>query len=174
MNGLVEHARHPGHPEHPVDVERARAVASQVPDPEVPVLTVADLGILRDVAVDGGRVRVTITPTYSGCPAVGTIREDITTRLAEAGYRDVEVVTTLSPAWTTDWMSEDGRRKLAEYGIAPPQRRPGGAVALTLSLRCPRCGSPRTRELNRFGSTACKSLWVCGDCAEPFDHFKDH
>ena len=164
------------------DVERARAVAATVPDPEVPVLSIADLGVLRGVRADGDRLEVTITPTYSGCPAMDTIREDVRSSLVAAGFESVDVLTVLSPAWTTAWMSEQGRTKLAEYGIAPPQHGAGGSgpvrssgpVPLTLSLRCPLCGSPRTRELSRFGSTACKSLWVCSDCAEPFDHFKDH
>ena len=152
----------------------ARSVAATVPDPEIPVLTIEDLGILRDVEVDDhGHVNVTITPTYSGCPAMDAIRADVVEALAGAGYDDVSVELVLSPAWTTDWMSEEGRRKLEEYGIAPPSHRePGAPVALTLSLRCPQCGSPDTRELSRFGSTACKSLWVCNACREPFDHFK--
>jgi ring-1,2-phenylacetyl-CoA epoxidase subunit PaaD len=162
-----------------------RAVVAAVPDPEVPVLTIDDLGVLREVALDEGRVRVTITPTYSGCPAMDTIRADIVSALSGHGYDDVEVALVLSPAWTTDWMSDEGRRKLLDYGIAPPgpapqhgeDRGPGGVgsagpVPLTLSLRCPQCGSPDTRELSRFGSTACKSLWVCNACREPFDHFK--
>jgi len=151
--------------------------AASVLDPEVPVLTIADLGILRDVQVDDhGTVTVTLTPTYSGCPATEVIRADVVAALADAGFEDVDVRTVLSPAWTTDWMSEEGRRKLEEFGIAPP--RPGrgvgreGPVLLTLRLRCPQCGSPDTRELSRFGSTACKSLWVCNACREPFDHFK--
>lgn len=165
----------------PADVERARAVAATVPDPEVPVLSIADLGVLRGVRAAGDRLEVTITPTYSGCPAMDTIRDDVRSFLREAGFSRVDVLTVLSPAWTTEWMSQEGRAKLAEYGIAPPQHRTGagagggaGPVPLTLSLRCPQCGSPRTRELSRFGSTACKSLWVCSDCSEPFDHFKDH
>ncbi|WP_104433047.1 1,2-phenylacetyl-CoA epoxidase subunit PaaD [Kineococcus xinjiangensis] len=158
----------------PADLKLARIVAGQVPDPEVPVLTIADLGVLRDVDDHDGHLRVTITPTYSGCPAVEAIRDDLISRLSAAGFPHVEVVTTLSPAWTTEWMSEEGRRKLAEYGIAPPLRRAGGTVSLVLTVRCPQCGSARTRELSRFGSTACKSLRVCDDCREPFDHFKDH
>jgi ring-1,2-phenylacetyl-CoA epoxidase subunit PaaD len=159
---------------HTHDLEAVRAVVAAVPDPEVPVLTIDDLGILRDVHVgDHGRVDVTITPTYSGCPAMDTIRADVTAALAGQGYDDVHVSLVLSPAWTTDWMSEEGKRKLLEYGIAPPTRQPAdGPVALTLSLRCPQCGSPDTRELSRFGSTACKSLWACNACREPFDHFK--
>jgi ring-1,2-phenylacetyl-CoA epoxidase subunit PaaD len=157
-----------------VDVARARALAAAVPDPEVPVLTIDDLGVLRDVTVDDkGRVEVVITPTYSGCPAMDAIREDVLRALDDNGFRDAQVRLVLSPAWTTDWMSEEGRRKLTEYGIAPPTgRRPAGPVALTLAVRCPRCGSADTRELSRFGSTACKSLWQCRSCAEPFDHFK--
>jgi len=157
-----------------VDVGRARALAEAVPDPEVPVLTIGDLGVLRDVTVDAtGRVEVVITPTYSGCPAMETIRRDVEQVLADNGFQYVEVRQVLSPAWTTDWMSEAGRRKLTEYGIAPPTgRRPAGPVTLTLAVRCPQCGSAETRELSRFGSTACKSLWQCRSCGEPFDHFK--
>ncbi|MFP5334177.1 MAG: 1,2-phenylacetyl-CoA epoxidase subunit PaaD [Actinomycetes bacterium] len=155
-------------------VDRAREVAGAVPDPEVPVLTIADLGVLRDVAVDDdGRVVVTVTPTYSGCPAMDAIRADVVSALRENGFEDVEVRTVLAPAWTTDWMSDEGRRKLTEYGVAPPAQRPAGSpVPVALSVRCPRCGSPDTRELSRFGSTACKALWQCRSCAEPFDHFK--
>jgi ring-1,2-phenylacetyl-CoA epoxidase subunit PaaD len=153
---------------------RARQVAATVPDPEIPVITIEDLGILRDVDVDGsGAVHVTITPTYSGCPAMEAIRTDVTEALRTEGFDDVTVELVLSPAWTTDWMSEEGRRKLEEYGVAPPgPSRADGPVALALSVRCPQCGSPETRELSRFGSTACKALWVCTACREPFDHFK--
>jgi ring-1,2-phenylacetyl-CoA epoxidase subunit PaaD len=159
--------------------DSARAVAATVPDPEVPVLTIDDLGILRDVSVDEtGHVEVTITPTYSGCPAMEAIRADVSSALAGQGFADVEVRLVLSPAWTTDWIGPEGRRKLLEYGIAPPLARAAadgdGPVAVALSVRCPRCGSPDTRELSRFGSTACKSLWACNGCAEPFDHFKAH
>lgn len=155
--------------------EAAWEVAASVLDPEVPVLTIEDLGVLRDVRVeDTGAVRVSITPTYSGCPAMDTIRDDVLTAFDEAGYDDVSVDVVLAPAWTTDWMSAAGRCKLEEYGIAPPRAStPDGVVALTLSLRCPQCGSPDTRELSRFGSTACKSLWACNTCREPFDHFKN-
>ncbi len=143
-------------------------------DPEVPVLTIDDLGVLRDVEVtDDGVVVVTITPTYSGCPAMDAIRTDVREAVQRSGFDVVDVRTVLSPAWTTDWMSDEGRRKLSEYGVAPPApRQAGGPVAVTLSVRCPQCGSPDTRELSRFGSTACKSLWQCRSCAEPFDHFK--
>jgi len=152
-------------------VEAVRAV----PDPELPVVSIADLGILRDITLEDDTVVVTITPTYSGCPAMEAIRTDIERACRAAGHDDVEVRTVLSPAWTTDWITEAGRAALEEYGVAPPARvAPTGstAVALTLSVRCPQCGSFDTRELSRFGSTACKSLWSCNACREPFDHFK--
>ncbi len=155
-------------------VEAARAVAATVLDPEVPVLTIDDLGILRDVRLaDDGAVEVDLTPTYSGCPAVEAIEQDVERALAAAGFDEVRVRRVLAPAWTTDWISDDGRRRLAEYGIAPPSgSRAVGPVSVQLGVRCPQCGSPRTRELSRFGSTACKALWRCEDCLEPFDHFK--
>ena len=158
-------------------VTPAREVAGTVLDPELPVLSIDDLGILRDVTEDDqGRVHVQITPTYSGCPAMETIRTDLVDALTSAGYQQVSVEFVLSPAWTTDWISDEGRRKLEEYGIAPPAPSSAvsddGPVALTLSVRCPHCGSPDTRESSRLGSTACKSLWVCQACREPFDHFK--
>lgn len=144
------------------------------------MLTIADLGILRDVIEhpDGG-VEVVITPTYSGCPAMDQIRADIVSELNADGYGDVTVTTVLSPAWTTDWMSQDGRRKLREFGIAPPSGRgPSGPVLVSLSSRppapevaCPRCGG-LGREVSRFGSTACKAAYVCTECSEPFDYFK--
>jgi ring-1,2-phenylacetyl-CoA epoxidase subunit PaaD len=148
-------------------------VAGAVPDPEIPVVTIADLGILRGVAVSEGKVVVTITPTYSGCPAMDAIRHDIARECARHGWHGVEVATVLSPPWTTDWITAEGRRKLAEFGIAPPApREAGGPVPVALSVRCPRCGSTRTRETSRFGSTACKALYVCQACLEPFDYFK--
>jgi ring-1,2-phenylacetyl-CoA epoxidase subunit PaaD len=161
----------------------ARHIVAQVPDPEIPVLTIADLGVLRDVVVDQtGRVEVTITPTYSGCPAIDAIRDDVRRVLADRGYADVAVRTVLAPAWTTDWISEAGRRALAEHGVAPPGPAPARAAAAgpvfvplaELALRCPRCGSADTREISRFGSTACKALRACNACAEPFDQFKAH
>ena len=159
--------------------EQVREVLAEVHDPEIPVLTIEDLGVLRDVQVDGDHVVVTVTPTYSGCPAMDEIRADIATALASRGWRDVEVRTVLAPAWTTEWMSEDGRRKLREFGIAPPSPRRGGPVSVTLGRRapdvaCPQCGSADTEELTRFSSTSCKSMWRCRSCREPFDHFKDH
>jgi ring-1,2-phenylacetyl-CoA epoxidase subunit PaaD len=156
-------------------LDAARDAAAAVLDPEVPVLTIADLGVLRDVTVDGdGRVTVTVTPTYSGCPAMDVIRRDVEAAVRAAGFPEVEVRTVLSPAWTTEWMTKQGREALWAYGIAPPQRRvpTNEPVLLSLSVRCPQCGSPDTRELSRFGSTACKSMWACNACREPFDHFK--
>ncbi len=150
-------------------------LAATVVDPEVPVLTIEDLGVLRRVAIQDSTVLVEITPTYSGCPAVDAIRDDIVTVLNGAGYEDVVVRSVLAPAWTTDWMSEAGREKLEEYGIAAPARRGlSGTVSLGLGIRCPHCGSMHTRELSRFGSTSCKALYVCQRCLEPFDYFKEH
>ena len=156
---------------------RAWKAAAAVKDPEVPVLTIEDLGVLRDVAVDGDRIRVDITPTYSGCPAMDAIRDDVELALTRAGFDDVEVRLVLSPAWTTDWMSDEGKHKLTAYGIAPPTggpavRRAQGPVRIALGVRCPRCGSLDTREISRFGSTSCKALDESRACLEPFDHFK--
>lgn len=154
---------------------RAWQVAARVVDPEVPVLTIEDLGVLRDVSVSGDTVTVTITPTYSGCPAVDAIRDDVVLALTDAGFPDVDVRLTLSPAWTTDWMSDAGKEKLHAYGIAPPTGRAAvGPIRLALAVKCPRCGSLDTRELARFGSTSCKALYECRACLEPFDHFKVH
>jgi ring-1,2-phenylacetyl-CoA epoxidase subunit PaaD len=156
-------------------------VAARVRDPELPVVTLADLGILRDaeVGADGTAV-VTITPTYSGCPALTEIRADLRRRLSEAGFARVEVRTVLSPAWTTDWITEEGRRKLAEHGVAPPGpvRRRKGAIPLNLGptrrmATCPHCGSADTEEISEFGSTACKALRRCRSCHEPFEHMKE-
>ena len=153
----------------------AWTVAAAVPDPEIPVLTIADLGILRDVRETDGRVTVTLTPTYSGCPAMDAIRDDVVAALAANGYGDVRVKLVLAPAWTTDWMTAEGKAKLNEYGIAPPTGLAGvrtGPISLGLSVKCPRCNSLNTRELTRFGSTSCKALYQCNECKEPFDYFK--
>lgn len=146
------------------DVERARYVVSRVVDPEIPVITIEDLGILREVAVEGDTVVCTITPTYSGCPAMRQIEDDIRTALAGDGFADVEVRTVFHPAWTTEWISESGHRKLAAFGIAPPVAEE--------RVVCPRCTSSEPRMIARFGSTACKALMVCSACREPFDYFK--
>ncbi len=164
-------------------VEAVTDVLASVTDPEIPVITIADLGILRGVDVDGGRITVTITPTYSGCPAMAAIETDVRAALAHRGWSDVTVRAVLSPAWTTDWMTEDGRRKLREFGIAPPSPRTAGPVLVRLGPRprtvqpdvsCPHCGSAQTEELTRFASTSCKALWRCRSCREPFDYFKAH
>jgi ring-1,2-phenylacetyl-CoA epoxidase subunit PaaD len=165
-----------------VTITRSRAwdIAATVVDPEIPVLTIEDLGVLRSVEEDGDRVRVELTPTYSGCPAIDAMRDDVRAALLGAGYSQVDVSMVLSPAWTTDWMSEDGKRKLREYGIAPPNGTApvrggpvhGERVTLRMAVKCPRCDSLDTRELARFGSTSCKALYECRSCLEPFDFFK--
>ncbi|GHE12647.1 1,2-phenylacetyl-CoA epoxidase subunit PaaD [Streptomyces alanosinicus] len=178
-----------------VTAERIRAAVAAVPDPEIRVVTIAELGILREVSVDGdGSTAVTITPTYVGCPAMDTIRADIRAAARRAGAPDVRVDTVWSPAWTTRWIGEEARAKLAAAGIAPPGdlpessgdlpepvgAAPAGTRLLPLAVTgtppapaCPRCGG-RAERLARFGSTACKSLWRCESCGEPFDHFKEH
>jgi ring-1,2-phenylacetyl-CoA epoxidase subunit PaaD len=155
--------------------QRAWDAAAGVVDPEIPVLTIADLGVLREVTVTDGRVDVAITPTYSGCPAMHMIMLEIELALEREGLRNFKVRTVLSPAWTTDWMSEAGRRKLREYGIAPPQVA-GSRRALfgAQQVACPQCGSEDTEVLSEFGSTSCKALWRCRSCREPFDYFKCH
>jgi ring-1,2-phenylacetyl-CoA epoxidase subunit PaaD len=154
----------------------ARDVAAAVEDPELPMVTIADLGILRSVDESGEHVTVQITPTYSGCPAMGAIRADLVRRLNEAGYSDVDVRTVLRPAWTTDWITPEGRRKLTAHGIAPPQPAPPHRPTLTLGRRqpasCPRCGSRDTVQVSRFGATACKALYRCTACDEPFESVK--
>ncbi len=155
--------------------ERARLAAATVVDPEIPVLTIADLGVLRDVKVDGGTVEVTITPTYSGCPAMNMIAVEIGLALDRAGIPGAVVRTVLSPAWTTDWLTQEGRRKLVEYGIAAPVPGSGRrALFGAQAVACPRCGSGDTRQLAEFASTSCKALWQCQGCREPFDYFKCH
>jgi len=154
-------------------VTRAWDVAATVVDPEIPVLTIEDLGVLRAVREDGDRVRVDLTPTYSGCPAIDAMRDDVRTALQGAGYRDVEVRMVLSPAWTTDWMTAAGKQKLHDYGITPPNGHAApGRTALRMAVKCPRCDSLDTREVARFGSTSCKALYECNACLEPFDFFK--
>ncbi len=149
-------------------VSAAWDVVAAVPDPEIPVLDIAEMGILRSVEVDdSGHVVVTITPTYSGCPAMEAIETTILEDLDRAGFIDAEVKTRLSPAWTTDWMTDDARKKLEAHGIAPP-----AMVGSPEAARCPQCSSVNTDVISPFGSTACKALMVCSDCGEPFHHFK--
>lgn len=154
---------------------RAFAAAASVVDPEIPVLTIEDLGVLRDVRIGGdGRVEAVITPTYSGCPAMDMIALEIVLALDKAGFPGAKVTRVLSPAWTTDWMSEAGKAKLEDFGIAPPA--PGSGKRALLGdnhvPRCPRCKSEDTEQISQFGSTACKALWRCRTCKEPFDYFK--
>ncbi|UPJ67500.1 1,2-phenylacetyl-CoA epoxidase subunit PaaD [Bradyrhizobium sp. 191] len=154
---------------------RAWDAAASVVDPEIPVLTIADLGVLREIVLDGDQVEVKITPTYSGCPAMNMIALEIELALERAGFRHPKVRTVLSPAWTTDWMSEDGRQKLRAYGIAPPQASSSRrALFGEQAVACPQCGSENTELLSEFGSTSCKALWRCKACREPFDYFKCH
>jgi ring-1,2-phenylacetyl-CoA epoxidase subunit PaaD len=163
-------------------LQRARRVAGEVADPELPVLTLEDLGVLRHVEIDpDGTVSAILTPTYSGCPAMAEMRAEVARRLRAAGFHRVAIRTALAPPWTTDWISEAGRRKLAEHGIAPP--RPGQPVPpplLTLSptrraepLPCPRCRSTNTRQISPFSATPCTALWRCRACLEPFEHVKE-
>lgn len=151
-------------------------VLNTVMDPEVPVISVVELGIVRDVAIQHDAVTITITPTYSGCPAMREIEADIRTALLERGVRDVNVKLVLSPAWTTDWIGPEAREKLRAYGIAPPGRaEPQGLITLTrarVAVPCPFCGSNDTRLQSEFGSTACKAIHVCNSCRQPFDEFK--
>lgn len=151
------------------------SILEKVADPEIPVLTVVDLGVVRAVGQDGDSVLVKITPTYSGCPAMNEIEENIREALAEAGYAQVEVETVLSPAWTTDWMTESGKQKLQDYGIAPPEGSSADKSVLfgaAKKVTCPHCKSRNTTMVSQFGSTACKALYKCEDCKEPFDYFK--
>ena len=152
-----------------VAVDQVRDAVEAIPDPEIPVLSIGDLGIVRDVRHDAGRLVVTITPTYSGCPAMDLIREQVQETLEGLGITDAEVETVHAPAWTTDWMSDDAKRRLADYGIAPP-----GRVGTPEHIVCPQCGSDQTEVVSAFGSTACKALRRCTSCLEPFDHFKVH
>jgi len=161
--------------------ERAHDVARTVTDPEMPMLTLEDLGVLRGVDVAGdGAVVVAITPTYSGCPAMATMRDDLVHRLSDAGFADVRVKVELSPAWSSDWITERGRRALAEAGISAPgpARRTTGPIGLDLlptrrAVSCPRCGSSAVELTSEFGPTSCKALYRCADCLEPFEHVKE-
>lgn len=152
---------------------RAWAVAAQVVDPEIPVLTIEDLGVLRDIRVADGRTEVFITPTYSGCPATYVIALNIEAALEDAGFGLARITTVLAPAWTTDWITPKGREKLKAYGIAPPAAASGRQALFGVEqVACPRCESSDTSRVSEFGSTACKALWRCNACGEPFDYFK--
>ncbi|WP_262060641.1 1,2-phenylacetyl-CoA epoxidase subunit PaaD [Streptomyces sp. STR69] len=162
-----------------LDARRARHIAAQVPDPEMPMLTLADLGVLRDVEVgEDGTVVASLTPTYSGCPAMAEMRAEVAARLTDAGYARVEIRTVLTPPWSSDWITPAGRAKLAEHGIAPPGAAPRGPLVLTLSptrrtVACPRCGATDTEETSHFAATSCKALWRCRACREPFEYVKE-
>ena len=168
---------------HLIIKEKILTLLEQVSDPEIPVLTILDLGMVRDVVCNQDEIEVIITPTYSGCPATDAIAFDIKLKLLESGYKKVKVTYTLTPAWTTDWMTESGKEKLKEYGIAPPKNKStsnnNARIQKMLfeqedAIECPRCHSVNTILLSQFGSTACKALHQCMDCKEPFDYFKCH
>lgn len=159
----------------PYKTENILDILSMVCDPEIPVLTIEDLGIIRSVDFFENKPIITITPTYSGCPAMTMIEMEMRTALLSAGIQDFEIRTTLSPPWTTDWISPNGLKKLEEYGIAPPEKSTTSKLALfgkDSEVACPQCGSKHTEMVSRFGSTACKSMYKCLDCKEPFDYFK--
>lgn len=148
---------------------------SEIPDPEIPVITISELGVIRDVVVEGDSVEVKITPTYSGCPAMKRMEDDIKAALKEKGIENLKITTVYSPPWTTDWISDHAKEKLRAYGIAPPEHTTEDKSWLTGKskiIKCPRCGSQNTRLVSQFGSTACKALYQCNDCLEPFDYFK--
>ena len=161
-----------------ISVDHIWNMLKDVPDPEVPVLTVQDLGIIRDIHLHNDEVEVVITPTYSGCPAMDMIAANIRLVLLENGFKNIQITTVLSPAWTTDWMSEEGKEKLKAYGIAPPNPRQqvcnNELFAAHEVVQCPRCNSYHTHRVSEFGSTACKALYQCDECSEPFDYFKCH
>jgi ring-1,2-phenylacetyl-CoA epoxidase subunit PaaD len=156
------------------DLQRARQIAAEVLDPEIPVITLEELGVLRGVTRRDGRIVVTLTPTYTGCPATAAIQLAVEVALIDAGVRGARVEKVLSPAWTTDDINESGRAKLLAYGIAPPNKTTPGGLFENDVVACPRCGSEHTSKVSEFGSTACKAMWRCEDCREPFDYFKCH
>jgi ring-1,2-phenylacetyl-CoA epoxidase subunit PaaD len=165
-----------------ISIKNIWSLLADVTDPEVPVLSVIDLGVIREVKFTNtplgeGGIEIIITPTYSGCPAIDVISMSIRLKLLENGYQNVKVTSVLSPAWTTDWMSEEGKRKLKEYGIAPPnpkQQVCNDQLFAAEAVQCPHCNSYHTHRISEFGSTACKALYQCDDCKEPFDYFKCH
>jgi ring-1,2-phenylacetyl-CoA epoxidase subunit PaaD len=158
----------------PDTYKKIHDIVNAVCDPEVPVLTIADLGIVRDIKINGDEIEIVITPTYTGCPAMDMISMNIRLALLEQGFKNIKITSVLSPAWTTDWMTAAGKQKLKEYGIAPPQYRSNEDLQTDISIECPQCHSHNTRMLSEFGSTACKALYQCNDCKEPFDYFKCH
>ena len=163
---------------HTIDKETIYSYLGEINDPEVPVLTIIDLGIVRDVKMNDEELEVVITPTYTGCPAMDMITTTIKIQLATLGFKKIKVTQALSPVWTTEWMSEEGKRKLKEYGIAPPNPKQQVCdqklFAAAEAVQCPQCNSYHTHRISEFGSTACKALYQCDDCKEPFDYFKCH
>jgi ring-1,2-phenylacetyl-CoA epoxidase subunit PaaD len=145
-------------------------ILASIPDPEIPVISITDLGIVRDVRLVDGKVEVDITPTYSGCPAMKMIEDQIALTLKDKGFTEVRINLVYTPAWTTDWLSVEAKERLKSYGISPPET----LMQIGSKVCCPRCGSKKTNLTSVFGATACKSLYVCGDCKEPFEHFKAH
>lgn len=156
----------------PVDVKKIWQLLELVCDPEIPVLSILDMGIVRDIKINADQIEVIITPTYSGCPAMDAISIDIRFKLIEHGYKNIKITSVLSPVWTTDWMTENGKKKLKEYGIAPPHQSRNGEMDST--VECPQCNSSDTVLISQYGSTACKALYQCNNCKEPFDYFKCH
>ena len=163
---------------HQIDKKTIYSYLEEINDPEVPVLSIIDLGIVRDVKMNNEELEVIITPTYTGCPAMDMISATIKIQLATLGFKKVKITQVLSPAWTTEWMSEEGKRKLKEYGIAPPNPKQQVCdqklFAEAEAVQCPHCNSYHTHRISEFGSTACKALYQCDDCKEPFDYFKCH
>ena len=163
---------------HQIDKRTIYSYLEEINDPEVPVLSIIDLGIVRDVKMNNEELEVIITPTYTGCPAMDLIAATIKIQLATLGFKKVKITQALSPAWTTEWMSEKGKRKLKEYGIAPPNPKQQVCdqklFAEAEAVQCPHCNSYLTHRISEFGSTACKALYQCDDCKEPFDYFKCH
>jgi ring-1,2-phenylacetyl-CoA epoxidase subunit PaaD len=163
---------------HQIDKQAIYSYLEEINDPEVPVLSIIDLGIVRDVKMNDEELEVIITPTYTGCPAMDMIAATIKIQLATLGFKKIKITQVLSPAWTTEWMSEEGKRKLKEYGIAPPNPKQQVCdqklFAEAEGVQCPHCNSYHTHRISEFGSTACKALYQCNDCKEPFDYFKCH
>lgn len=163
---------------HDIDKRMICEYLGDIKDPEIPVLSIIDLGIVRDIRWSDNQLEVIITPTYSGCPAMDVITTSIRIMLSTLGFEKVKIIRVLSPAWTTDWISEEGKRKMKTYGIAPPGPLPDEESLLPFAseteVQCPRCNSRHTRKISEFGSTACKSLYTCNDCDEPFEHFRCH
>jgi ring-1,2-phenylacetyl-CoA epoxidase subunit PaaD len=165
--------------DHQIDKQTIYAYLEEVQDPEIPALNVIDMGIVRDVVLhDDGSLEIIITPTYSGCPAMDVISMNVRIMLSTLGFKKIKITQSLSPAWTTDWMSEEGKRKLRAYGIAPPNPKQqvcnDKLFAADEAVQCPQCDSWHTHRVSEFGSTPCKALYVCDDCKEPFDYFKCH